>query len=115
LNNVETSEQVSAKYKITNSLSFVSVTEKTGGATLSITNNTTEEVRYGNIKVEIVPDSTETYPLQSAVPSATLITVNQTPGQKVYSEVTASLSYPDVAPAHGGYCNPTVTYSQTYT
>ena len=84
------------------------------GATVSTTNNTTSSSRSGSFTITPTLDNTTSYPLEGANTSATF-TVTQEAGAKVYSDITASLSYSTDADAIGGTCSPTLNYSQIYT
>ena len=114
LNGRVVDEMATVDTTIVNNAGFITVTETAGGATLTSSNNTSTSAKSGNLVITPTLDDTTTYPIEGTNPSVTF-NVTQDAGIKVYSAVTASLSYLSKAAAAGGTCNPTINYSQTYT
>lgn len=114
LNGRVVDEMATVDTTIVNNAGFITVTETAGGATFASSNNTSTSAKSGNLVITPTLDDTTTYPIEGTNPSVTF-SVTQDAGVKVYSAVTASLSYSEKAAAAGGTCSPIINYSQTYT
>lgn len=83
-------------------------------AIINCQNNTTTSSRQGIITITPQLADTTAYPIEGEIPSKTIV-VTQEAGEKIYGDITASLSYSTDTDAIGGTCSPTLSYSQTYT
>lgn len=110
LNGRAVNETVAVNTSVANNADFITAVKTTEGVTITSSNNTSISSKSGNLEITPVLDNVTT---QGNVPSV-IVTIVQAAGSKVYSDITASLSYP-TCDAVGGNCSPTLSYSQTYT